>query len=302
MYGCPHEAYGKYPNCVCPVNLPVYDLESNACASCPTETPAWIDNTCNVCPDGTIWNQHVFKCLKDCSSGYTDISTPQELVAFANDPSMWNSCVRLTMDIDMAGVSNMSTIGNIENKFTGVFNGEGHFIENLFISNDSSDYRGLFGYVSENALIENIVLHMYEITGKKYTGGLVGYNEGTVLNCSVKIDSQIKAEEYAGGIAGYNVGHIVLSNLFSAEVVSGLYAGGIAGYNSGYIYSATVDAGPLQAANYSGGLVGYNQAFGKIINSCSYTDKKLVMGSNYVGLTVGYNETTGDHIDESCIY
>lgn len=53
------------------------------------------------------------------------------------------------------------------------FNGNGYSINGLTIDKPETDYVGLFGY-TEGAIIENVALKNVYITGRDYTGGLVG--------------------------------------------------------------------------------------------------------------------------------
>ena len=151
-------------------------------------------------------------------------------------------------------------------------------------------------------------------------GGIVGYNEGTILattsftggrildragsDTNVTIDEVAGA--YVGGIVGYNAGTIKNATKGGSDDISSMgsnpYVGGIAGYNSGtiescnYIANSTVnginmrETTYLYSADYVGGIAGYNAGN---INHC-YADSAnlIVYGDEYVGGIAGYNAGT----------
>ena len=74
-------------------------------------------------------------------------------------------------------------IGTISIPFSGALDGQGYAIRNLYINRGDADYVGLFGYVSgELATIANVALDNATVTGRNYTGALMGYNN----NCTIK--------------------------------------------------------------------------------------------------------------------
>lgn len=78
--------------------------------------------------------------------------------------------------------------------FSGTFDGAGHSISGLAIG--SSDSRnstlsqiGLFAYIGSDAIIRNVSVDtagMYSNNPEAEVGGLVGQNDGNILNCFVK--------------------------------------------------------------------------------------------------------------------
>ena len=80
-------------------------------------------------------------------------------------------------------------IGSLSSAFTGVFDGRGYAIANLYISRDAAEYVGLFGYIGRGGEVRNLGLAGVDITDRyyftnqdlrKYVGGLAGYNNGTI--------------------------------------------------------------------------------------------------------------------------
>lgn len=147
--------------------------------------------------------------------------------------------------------------------FTGVFDGAGYTISNLYINSSTAEYGGLFGVSAGK--IANVQLSGidYNFTGGiKSIGGLVGYNlgitsalAGSVRN--VQTSGKITASNltsgavFIGGIVGTNASTVagvsgtpVLTNAMciikdavskvdiTASGSTNIYAGGIAGYNS----------------------------------------------------------------------
>ncbi len=74
--------------------------------------------------------------------------------------------------------------------FSGIFDGQGYKIENLYINDSTSGYKGLFGCVN-NAVIKNIEV-TGEVTAKINTGGICGYALGSIYleNCDNKCNVQ----------------------------------------------------------------------------------------------------------------
>lgn len=147
--------------------------------------------------------------------------------------------------------------------FTGVFDGAGYTISNLYINSSTAEYGGLFGVSAGK--IANVQLSGidYNFTGGiKSIGGLVGYNlgitsalAGSVRN--VQTSGKITASNltsgavFIGGIVGTNASTVagvsgtpVLTNArciikdavskvdITASGSTNIYAGGIAGNNS----------------------------------------------------------------------
>jgi hypothetical protein len=107
---------------------------------------------------------------------------------------------KLVKDIDLAGKT-WFPIGRIGG-FYGVFDGQGHTIYNLTIS-DYEGFAGLFGSVGSDATIKNLRLVSICIYGGFISGGIVGVLSASgskVSNCFVS--GTIKGFVDAGGIAG----------------------------------------------------------------------------------------------------
>lgn len=171
-------------------------------------------------------------------------------------------------------------IGSSGAPFSGSFDGQGHTITSLTITQNSSSsgYTGLFGYVGSTGVVTNTALVGASVAGYGSAGALVGYNAGTISNSSST--GSVSGSYVIGGLVGANYGTITGSS--SSATVSGSYGGGIGGlvgHNFGTI-SASHATGDVTAANYgSGGLVGASFT-GSVISGSYATGNVTASGSN----------------------
>jgi len=218
---------------------------------------------------------------------------------------------RLMNDIDLAdegfGVDKpFVPLGKQEGqnkKFSGVFDGAGHTISNLYINQTpaSADNQGLFAETTIDSRIDNLTLRNATIIAiGSRIGALIGDSRGTVTNVSV-LDStitHISGEGQVGGILGRIYASGSLTNAYSnAIVIAGnRRAGGIVG-------TATTTAGntPITISNvhFSGSVkavAGDARQVGGIIGAM--TDINLfnavctgiVEGTRQIGGVVGFIE------------
>ncbi len=228
----------------------------------------------------------------------------------------------LTDDLDL-GAHYWKPIGiDPLHNFKGIFNGNGKTISNLYIGNpetESYPVAGLFGYVGNGAIIENLTIHGGEIKGYdngeiSRTASLAGY-----LLCNVQKDSD----------------SIIIRNCHNIDtkVISGesIYSntGGLVG--DGYAFcdsdgSSTIlienctNRGPVEGKPgsfmYTGGIIGKGRghgycdgsisAFGSfIIRSCA--NEAYITGGNThneegissTGGIFGFGYSTGDGYGDS---
>lgn len=206
-------------------------------------------------------------------------------------------------DVVTAPVSIQAPIGTGDKPFTAVYNGGCNTIEEIsFKAKANSLYIGMFGYTSSAAAVRNVFLvgngsntvaYVNAQGGNSASGSasrvsmgvLVGYNCGTVSNCSV---SGYTMEYYGysastaslGGFVGSNYGTIRSSasdcpSIRFANTNSNTYAGGFAGVNHASI-SDSYALGSIQvrgARNSTVWVAGFaaNNASGMIRRSYSAT-------------------------------
>ncbi len=179
-----------------------------------------------------------------------------------------------------------------ETAFTGVFDGDGHIIQGLYINitPGSVAYAGLFGY--NRGTIRSVGVVGGNVTATStasdtnyaYAGGITGWNSGAISECyftgfitATSSSPNSPAEVFAGGIAGYHTGTIDQSyntGSISAHSSYHAYAGGIVGNSSASaVIEACYNIGAISAsANNSlniGGIAGKSNG---LVNSCYYLD------------------------------
>ena len=168
-------------------------------------------------------------------------------------------------------------IGTLSAPFTGVFNGNGYTISNLYINNPSLNNVGLIGYGS-NSTITNVTVNG-EITGGSVVGGIVGslINTSQLLNCN--FNGIITGAGYVGGIVGYTNPYstiITITNSVPTGTINSTSdnVGGIVGFaaedGSNTITDITIPKNSLiinsTGCNFVGGICG--QGYVVNISNC----------------------------------
>ena len=234
-------------------------------------------------------------CLKGCS-GYeltADLDfAPNGNSLFDAGDTYWN---------DGAG---WLPIGEPETPFryNAVFDGNGHTIANLYIRRTDAGHIGFFRATGEDAVIRNLGLTALRITGGDRVGGLVGDNDGAIVNSYTT--GRAAGGGRVGGLAGFNSGRI--SGSYSSVPVGvggiGDYVGGLVGYSVGSIDDSHATGSVAGESDYVGGLVGYSA--GSIDGS--HATGSVTSGSDRAGGLVGYSSgvitasyATGDVTGES---
>ena len=194
---------------------------------------------------------------------------------------------KLTADIDLKNEPNWTPIGTMlveeGRPFQGTFDGGGHQIANLTISN-GGQYGGLFGY-TEGAVIKSCNV-TGEVNGYNCTGGIVGYanNNTHILNCSFQGNVEGDGEE-RGGIVGHTSSGCEVSGCFVTGTVTGdREVGGIAGSGVGTIKNCYALANVTATGVNAGGIAG--KVYGVTIENCYYSGE--VSAKDYAGGIAGY--------------
>ncbi len=212
------------------------------------------------------------------------INSAEELENFRDAVNSGNSfegkTVVLGDNIDLNN-EQWTPIGSYSDKpFSGIFDGGGHTISGLHVSGEYG-YAGLFGVVGEDGTVKNLTVKG-DITNKgKFTGGVIGYNLGTVENCA--FTGTVNGGGEPNGPAGTEVGN---------------YTGGVAGINYGTIKNCRNDGDVTGndkgtgAQSHTGGVVGENS---NIVADCCNTGAVTGIGDDsyykytYAGGVAGYN-------------
>lgn len=261
---------------------------------------------------GTAFDQFLSGELADqpaSESDYTviSISTEEELAELAENCQLdsWSRDKYIQLESD---ISLKEHTGLEIPSFGGIFDGGGHRISNLEITQAGST-QGLFRYIQETGRVRDL-----EVSGRvlpegtrSQVGVLAGVNYGHITNCTV-FGSAVGSQD-VGGIAGVNESTGEIRACQSAVMVVGDHsAGGICGTNNGTlnncknsgginIYSTDVEyeledltmenlgdlnsAANMEAHTDTGGIAGYSQ--GKIY----YCSNSGIVGYSHIGYNTG---------------
>lgn len=121
--------------------------------------------------------------------------------------------------------------------FGGTFNGNGHTISGLSITQSVSP-AGLFGVLQKDAVIKNLNVEgtVTPSGDSENIGGIVGENHGTIESCT--FNGSVSGKRSVGGIAGRNLATgIVRACEASGAIFGQSMTGGIVGENLGSIVS-----------------------------------------------------------------
>ena len=175
--------------------------------------------------------------------------------------------------VDEDGAGGWLPIGDGNNPFAAVFDGNGNTISNLAISRDQI-YVGFFGRTGASAAIRNLGLvdNLADYSGSNgsvnYIGGLAGYNNGGLITASYVTGVAAGGDgdnDRVGGLVGWqSSGSITASYATGAadgRDGNGDRVGGLVGHQfDGIItasYATGVAAGGDGKFDYVGGLVGH---------------------------------------------
>ena len=209
--------------------------------------------------------------------------------------------ITLDTDIDLTG-KNWTPIGtSFSNKYTGTFDGGGHTIKGLTVTTNDQ-FVGLFGSIGYAGTVKNVMMEDVQITSNRssgFAGGVAGYSDGTIENCSVS--GSVSGTVYVGGVVGAQWGGSITGCSSSATVKGTVDVGGVAGQtNSSATLTACYATGNViieinPAKNIAcGSLVGMNA--GSSLLACYATGNVTSTGSStgymHIGGFLGNNYTT----------
>ena len=229
------------------------------------------------------------------SDGKREVYSLDHLLWISTHTAGWGYSYEQTADIDASSTSGwggggFSPIGNTTVNFTGVYDGQGYKISQLYI-NRETDYNAFFGCLS-GATISNLQLYQAQIHGDNFTGALFGTAmSSTISNCSSTFYVN-GSHSYTGGLGGYASGCTITDCYSTASVYGGtagtgdqMYTGGLIGELSG--------SSILRNSYYNGAVSGHNFT-GGLIGTCSCQEvskcysKGSVMGNDRTGGLIGH--------------
>jgi len=228
------------------------------------------------------------------------INTAEELAWVASQYSnkFKGYTIQLNNDIDLAGhnwerIGGHSSVGSTSATyyFDGTFDGQGHTISNMTITETNygrTGYVGLFGYIGENAVVKNVGLINPVITVDGATGSGNNYGVGALIGyCKGKSTAVTKVEKCfvrGGSISVVDTG----SNMGIGGLIGNLYYR--ADIKSCYVQGTTIISEPKNNTTTVGGLIGYvynATGYRPTLTSCYAVANYDCYTSNYVGGLVG---------------
>jgi len=219
------------------------------------------------------------------------IDSLSNLVWLSQTPSVWDSVMQQTADIDASPTATRSgrfaPIGDSATPFKGTYHGHGHVITGLVIHRPSSNFVGLFGHLA-GASLDSLGLEAASVQGSTYVGILSGHDSASSVTYCHASGSD-SGNLHVGGLVGLQTGSAITASYAVASVqgCAGGGCGGLVGHNdNGSTIAQSFSQGKVSASgNWVGGLVGVNMA-ATVVSSYS---RDTVSGSGSVGGLVGYN-------------
>lgn len=247
----------------------------------------------------------------------------------------WGKNYRLTADIDFSKLTaaeqtKTKSIGRITYPFMGEFDGQGHTITGLTLSNNDS---GLFWYTGATAYIHDLTIDGANVLFSDNAAVLVHNNYGRIEKCAV-VNTNITADTGAvlGGMVSRNYGIIrsscvqggtLTSNSLTATGHAGFvganeaggliegcwtsmavntsseYAGGFVGLGYGGTIRNCFALGNVSARGYSGGFVGRSVYGGNAYENCYAAGVVTVSGEQGNGFIGGNKPDSAFQYDQS---
>ncbi|MCQ2121747.1 MAG: InlB B-repeat-containing protein [Fibrobacter sp.] len=216
--------------------------------------------------------------FQEKADGYYEISNAQELKWFAQLVNSGTSEIigELTADIclnacgegesvlkadgtlngDGSNFTQWTPIGTSSTPYKGFFDGNGHTISGLYFNDESKDNVGLFGYIGNDAFVQNVGMEDSYIRGAGTVGVVAGYNDGTVS--IVYNTGAVSGGNKVGGVVGVNGTAGTVEMAYNTGAVSGgNMVGGVVGSNDGTVRSV-YNTGAVSGEDGVGGVVGSN--------------------------------------------
>lgn len=154
--------------------------------------------------------QDLFWFVTEVNSGHTDLNA-----VLVNDivinQDLWKQLNKTTKAEPQ--LTEWNPIGTLTNAYSGTFDGQGHTISGVYFNDDTQDNVGLFGVITEKAVIKNLGVTDSYIKGDENVGAICGSSEGTILNCYTT--SIIEGNTNVGAISGAINETAIVANSYS---------------------------------------------------------------------------------------
>lgn len=201
------------------------------------------------------------------------LSDKTDIAEYQNE-DWYNYNYYLNSDIDLNDYDGAIPMGDTNNPYKGIFDGNGHVVKNLNIDTDF-DNAGMFGVVE--GTVKNLGIDSASIyTTASNAGAIAGkLKSGSIHNCFIK-KSLVKADEgYVGGIAGCADPSEVFTEIYTCYVKDtiiesqGDYLGGLVGDSYNIKISACYAIPQIKSAEdsaYIGNIVGNSDSADSLKN------------------------------------
>ena len=184
------------------------------------------------------------------------------------------------------GESNYTPIGDNQHPFSGTFDGQGHTISGIRISDTNGFNKAIFDRVE--GTVKNLIVSDCSMEALQNIGGIVRLLLGTIENCHVGSDVILTGNSSIGGIATDNHGGTIKGCTSAATIIgtedSGLkaiYFGGIAGSSSylrntptltDNLFTGTISG---ELGEYIGAIVGENNSNAATLTNNYHTSSDM---------------------------
>ena len=190
------------------------------------------------------------------AAGTYHVYNEKGLRAWARNP---NTNCTLENNIELEG--EWTPIGSSQDRYTGIFDGQGHAIKGLKVTlGKDSERAGLFAYIGTNGCVQNLRLEAPSISGSTAGGIAAVIDGGKVTGCTVTGATIQVGNMNVGGIAG-----TVMSN----SAITGCVVSG-----------STISGGEGSSA---GGLVGSVQGTRNTFTACCVVNGEVTTGNDSCG-------------------
>ena len=180
------------------------------------------------------------------------------------------------------GGEGFEPIGDFTARFNGTLDGQNFKIINLFIDRIATNNVGLFGYVNDTGIIQNVILEFGDITGQSSVGSIAGTNIGSLVNCHSW--ANVSGLDMIGGFLGTNNGDLMDCSSHGSVDGTNDDIGGFVGIFEGEAFNCSA-TGKTSGINRVGGFIGYVHS-GRMEN-CRVSGE--VTGNEYIGGFAGDN-------------
>ena len=224
-------------------------------------------------------------------------------------PYLASSYYKLNADIDATATSTWNSGVGFKPLcksvgFTGVFNGNGYTISNLFINNTTTNSAGLFGTIGAGGIVHDLNLTSVNITNTSSypIGALCGYKNDVIANqntptiYNITINGGTVNGQYTGGLIGECESYSYIQNcqVIGVNVTSTQSeVGGVVGeINTSYVTfkNCSYQGGTVTGVTYVGGFVGACTSTSTIFTQCYSTGTVSNTGDKtggFVGTALG---------------